>query len=61
MSNLNKVWTKDYVGFESILDFDEEWGEEALPKITPNSEYMGIVRITFEYIPTEDELANDST
>lgn len=51
----NKIWTKDYHTFESILDFDEEWMEEALPKIVPNGEYMGTVRITMEYIPAEDE------
>lgn len=50
----NKTWTMEYRGFESIMDFDEDW-MDGLREITPDGEYTGTVKITMEYIPNENE------
>ena len=48
-------WTRDYPGFESIMDFYTEHIEDALDAVVPNSEWQGTIRITFEYIPSQEE------
>ena len=50
MRGSNPKWSRDYAGFESILDFDIE---DALEAIVPNNEWTGTIRITFEYIEEE--------
>ena len=49
-----------FTGFESIIDFDSDMHiEDALEAICPNSEWLGTIRITFEYIPFRDEEKED--
>jgi len=51
---MNKSKQVEYCGFESIMDFDEDW-VEILKDIVPNGEYQGTVKITFEYTPSQEE------
>lgn len=52
----NKKWSCDYPGFESIMDFVGDMHiEDALEAIVPDSEWLGTIRITFEYIPSQEE------
>ena len=43
-------------GFESIMDFYTDHIEDALDAIVPNSEWNGTIRVTFEYIPSPEEV-----
>ncbi len=55
----NKKWSRDYVGFESIIDFDGDMHiEDALEAIVPNNEWTGTIRITFEYMEEERNVTN---
>lgn len=50
----NTIWVREYNGYETIMDFDEDW-LDAMEEITPNGEFLGTIRITMEYIPSEED------
>jgi hypothetical protein len=51
-----RKWSREYTGFESIVDFDSDMHiEDALEAIVPNNEWAGTIRVTFEYIPAPEE------
>ena len=48
----SKFWAKDYYGFESIMDFQDDF-EDALKAIVPSGEWEGKIKITLEYVEEE--------
>lgn len=51
---MNKIWEKEYHGFEEIGDLVDEI-EDGIREIIPNGHYTGTVKITLEYIPDPEE------
>ena len=51
----NKIWTMTYNSYYGIImELDEDL-QTALNEVIPNVEFSGKVKITMEYIPSEDE------
>lgn len=51
---MNKTLVLEYTGFESLNDLDEDLMDN-IGLIIPHGEFLGTVKITMEYIPSEDE------
>lgn len=61
MNTVNKIWSKDYHGFESLYDLERDISEcldkdfNPQAKLLP-SEFNGIVRVVIEYLPSKEEI-----
>lgn len=53
MNESRKEWSKEYIGFEGIMDFMDDF-EDAIAAVVPNWEWTGTIKITLGYIPPEE-------